>query len=90
MFKQYQKLLEYDEVELAFTQEALEAIADRAVERNIGARGLRAILEDTMTQIMYEVPSDDSIKKVKIHAACVMDKAEPEIVRDTEPSENVG
>ena len=90
LVKQYQKLLEYDKVELTFTQDALEAVADRAVERNIGARGLRAILEDTMTQIMYEVPSDDSIKKVKIHAACVTDKAEPEIIRDSEPDENVG
>lgn len=90
LVKQYQKLLEYDKVELTFTQDALEAVADRAVERNIGARGLRAILEDTMTQIMYEVPSDDSIKKVKIHAACVTDKAKPEIIRDSEPDENVG
>ena len=90
LVKQYQKLLEYDEVELTFTQDALEAVADRAVERNIGARGLRAILEDTMTRIMYEVPSDDSIKKVTIHAACVTDKAEPEIIRGSEPSENAG
>ena len=89
LVKQYQKLLEYDEVELAFTQEALEAIADRAVERNIGARGLRAILEDTMTQIMYEVPSDRSIKKVTIHADCVMSGAEPEILRGSASGENV-
>ena len=90
LVKQYQKLMEYDDVELDFTQDALEAVADRAVERNIGARGLRAILEDTMTKIMYEVPSDESIVKVTIHADCVRSGAEPEIVRNTLTGENAG
>ena len=58
LVKQYQKLMDYDQVELEFTDEALGAVADLAVERNIGARGLRAILENTMTRIMYDVPSD--------------------------------
>ena len=82
LVKQYQKLMDYDQVELEFTQEALEAIADRAVERGIGARGLRAVLEDIMTKVMYDVPSDPTIVKVKITAACVTDGAEPELERD--------
>lgn len=82
LVKQYQKLMDYDQVELEFTQEALEAIADRAVERGIGARGLRAVLEDIMTKVMYDVPSDPTIVKVKITAACVTDGAEPELQRD--------
>ena len=66
LVKQYKKLLEYDNVELEFTPEALEAAAQKAVERKIGARGLRAVLEEVMTPIMYDVPSDDSIAKVII------------------------
>ena len=82
LVKQYQKLMEYDDVELEYTHDALEAVADRAVERGIGARGLRAILEEIMTQVMYDVPSDPTIAKVTINAACVKDGAEPEILRD--------
>ena len=82
LVKQYQKLMEYDDVELEYTHNALEAVADRAVERGIGARGLRAILEEVMTQVMYDVPSDPTIAKVTINAACVKDGAEPEILRD--------
>ncbi|MEI3140862.1 MAG: ATP-dependent Clp protease ATP-binding subunit ClpX [Lawsonibacter sp.] len=84
LVKQYQKLMEYDDVELEYTHDALEAVADRAVERGIGARGLRAILEEVMTQVMYDVPSDPTIAKVTINAACVKDGAEPEILRDPE------
>ena len=82
LVKQYQKLMEYDDVELEYTHDALEAVADRAVERGIGARGLRAILEEIMTQVMYDVPSDPTIAKVTINAACVKDGAAPEILRD--------
>ena len=82
LVKQYQKLMEYDDVELEYTHDALEAVADRAVERGIGARGLRAILEEVMTQVMYDVPSDPTIAKVTINAACVKDGAEPEILQD--------
>ena len=82
LVKQYQKLMEYDDVELEYTHDALEAVADRAVERGIGARGLRAILEEVMTQVMYDVPSYPTIAKVTINAACVKDGAEPEILRD--------
>ncbi len=82
LVKQYQKLLDYDQVELDFTQEALEAIAERAVERGIGARGLRAVLEDIMTKVMYDVPSDPTIVKVTITAPCVKGEGEPELERN--------
>ncbi len=82
LVKQYQKLLEYDGVELEFTDDALTAAAAQAVERGIGARGLRAVREEVMTQIMYDVPSDPSITKVKITEACFTEKAQPEIVRE--------
>ena len=82
LVKQYQKLMEYDQVELDFSREALEAVADRAVARGIGARGLRAVLEEVMTKVMYDVPSDPTIVKVSITAACITDGAAPDIVRD--------
>ena len=82
LVKQYQKLMDYDQVELEFTDDALAAVADLAVERNIGARGLRAILENTMTRVMYDVPSDPTIVKVTITAESVKEGKQPEIVRD--------
>lgn len=66
ILKQYQKLLELDEVELIFDQGALEAIADKAMEKETGARALRAIIEEFMLDIMYEVPKDDNIGRVTI------------------------
>ena len=84
LVKQYQKLLEYDEVELEFSDEALSAVAERAVERGIGARGLRAILEEVMTKIMYDIPSDPTIVKVTITPDCVLEGAEPELTRDAD------
>ncbi len=84
LVKQYQKLMEYDEVSLEFSQDALEAVADRAVERGIGARGLRAILEEVMTEVMYDVPSDPTITKVAITGPCVTQHAKPELTRDPE------
>ena len=82
LVKQYQKLMEYDQVELEFTRDALEAVADRAVSRGTGARGLRAVLEEVMTGIMYDVPSDPTIIKVIITGRCIADRAAPELVRD--------
>ena len=84
LVKQYQKLLEYDGVELDFGRDALEAVADRAVSRGIGARGLRAVLEEVMTKLMYEVPSDPTIVKVNVHGPSVTEGAEPELIRDPE------
>ncbi len=81
LVKQYQALLEMDGVILEIQQEALDAVAEKAIERQIGARGLRAVMEEIMTKIMYVIPSDLSIKKVTITADCVRG-AEPEILRD--------
>ena len=64
--KQYQKLLELDEVKLNFDDSALEAIAKKAMERDTGARALRAIIEEFMLDIMYEIPKDDNIGEVTI------------------------
>ena len=82
--QQYQKLLDYDQVELEFQPEALKAVADRAVDRNIGARGLRAILEEVMTSVMYEVPSDPTIVRVVITPECVTGSGQPELHRNPE------
>ena len=82
LVKQYKKLMEYDQVELEFQPEALVAVADKAVERGIGARGLRAVVEGVMTDVMYNVPSDPAIAKVTITADCVKNDSEPLIVRD--------
>ena len=84
LVKQYQKLMEYDQGELDFDAEALKAAADRAVERGIGARGLRAVLEEVMTKVMYEVPSDPTITKVTVHADCFTGHAAPELTHDPE------
>jgi len=84
LVKQYQKLLSYDDVELVFEPGALEAAAEKAIERGIGARGLRAVLEETMSQIMFDVPDDTEIVKVTITPECVREHAEPLIERDPE------
>lgn len=80
LLKQYRKLFEMDGVELEVTPDALTAIADKAIERNTGARGLRSILEETMTDIMFEIPSRDDIAKVIITADCICQKSAPELV----------
>ena len=79
--KQYQALLEMDGVTLEITDEALQAVAQKALEREIGARGLRAIMEKIMTRIMYQIPSDLTIQKVVITPECV-DGADALIQRD--------
>ena len=84
LVKQYQKLMEYDMVNLIFEPSALEAVADKSIERGIGARGLRAVLEEVMTQIMYDIPSDGTVVEVDITAESVREGAEPRIVRDPE------
>ena len=87
LVKQYQKLLEIDGVELEFTQEALEAIVDKAIERKTGARGLRSIIEEIMRDIMFDVPSKPNIKKCIITKETVLNNAGPtlEIGEDPEP-----
>ena len=84
LVKQYQKLMEYDMVDLIFEPGALEAVADKSMERGIGARGLRAVLEEVMNQIMYDIHSDGSIVEVHITPESVKEGAEPKLIRDPE------
>lgn len=79
LVKQYKKLFEMDNVELEFSTKALSAIANKAIERKTGARGLRAILEETMTDIMYEIPSNERISKVVITEPTITKGEKPEI-----------
>jgi len=78
--KQYAKLFEYDGVELEFEEAALLAIAEKTIDRNTGARGLRSVIEKLMTDIMFEVPSDKSIKKVVITEDCVLQESRPRVI----------
>ncbi|MBQ9805055.1 MAG: ATP-dependent Clp protease ATP-binding subunit ClpX [Clostridia bacterium] len=83
LVKQYEKLFEMDGVKLTFTPEALEAVASLAIERKTGARGLRSILESTMTDIMYEIPSRDDVFEVVITPECIRGEGKCEyIVKD--------
>ena len=79
--KQYRAMLSYDNVELEFTEDALAAIADKAVAMEIGARGLRSVMEKVMMEIMFTVPSDKTIRKVIVTKECVEGAAKPEIIR---------
>lgn len=81
LVKQYKKLLELDGVDLEFTDEALELVAEKSFERKTGARGLRSIMEDALMNIMYTVPSDETIDKCTITKDVIENKAEPELVR---------
>ncbi len=80
LVKQYQKLLELDGVELTFDEKAIEIIAQKALERKTGARGLRAIFEEIMLNVMYEIPSNETIEKCHVTEDTVLNKAEPLIV----------
>ena len=82
LIKQYKQLLLFDNVELEFEDEALMAIARKAIERKTGARGLRSIIEEVMMDIMFEVPSHEEITKVIINEAVVDGKAEPQMIRE--------
>ena len=79
MTKQYQALLGYDDVELEFEADALAAIADKAIDMEIGARGLRSVMEKIMTDVMFSVPSDPTIERVVITAACVAGEESPRV-----------
>jgi len=83
LVKQYQKLFELDEVELEFSNEALEVVADLAIKRGTGARGLRAIMEETLLAVMYEVPSRKDIEKVVITPAVVRKEEVPTYIPRT-------
>ena len=89
LVKQYKKLLEMDNVELQFSQEALEAIVDKAIERKTGARGLRSIIEDIMRDIMFDIPSTPNISKCIINKDTVINKLDPEIIVDENKNSDV-
>ena len=80
LIKQYQRLMEMDDVELEFESDALVEIAARAIERKTGARGLRAIIEECMTDVMYDVPSRDDVQKCIVTKETVVSKAQPVLV----------
>jgi ATP-dependent Clp protease ATP-binding subunit ClpX len=84
LVKQYQKLLEMDGVKLKFTKGALTAVARQALERNSGARGLRAILEAAMLDIMYEIPSRSGVKEVVVSEDVILKHEAPLIVYSKE------
>ena len=79
MTKQYKALFSYDKVQLEFEPAALEAVADKAIEMKIGARGLRSVMEGVMTNIMYTVPSDPTVGKVIVTAASVNGLEQPRV-----------
>ncbi|AYX90058.1 ATP-dependent Clp protease ATP-binding subunit ClpX [Staphylococcus cohnii] len=79
LVKQYTKMLELDDVELEFTDEALSAISNKAIERKTGARGLRSIIEEALIDIMYDVPSSDGVVKVVITEETINEEKDPEL-----------
>lgn len=82
VIKQYKKLMQYDNVELDFDKNALKAVVKKAKERNTGARGLRSIVENAMTDIMFEAPSDPKIKKVVVTEECIEKGENPTVIKE--------
>lgn len=82
LIKQYRALFAFDGVKLEFEDDAIEAIADKAIERNTGARGLRSIIEEAMSDVMFEVPSDDSIRTVIVDKKCIVNGESPKIIHE--------
>ncbi len=80
--KQYQKLFELESVGLTFDPEALRAVAHKAIKRSTGARGLRAILETVMTDLMFELPSRDDVREVVVTAECITEGKVPIVVTE--------
>jgi ATP-dependent Clp protease ATP-binding subunit ClpX len=85
LVKQYMRMFEIDNVELEFTPEAIEAVADQALLRGTGARGLRAIMEEVLLPVMFDVPSEDDIARVVVTREVVLDNVNPTIVRRSVP-----
>ncbi|HCY0721219.1 TPA: ATP-dependent Clp protease ATP-binding subunit ClpX [Staphylococcus aureus] len=79
LVKQYTKMLELDDVDLEFTEEALSAISEKAIERKTGARGLRSIIEESLIDIMFDVPSNENVTKVVVTAQTINEETEPEL-----------
>jgi len=82
LLKQYTQLFELDGVELVFTEGALRAVAEKTIERNTGARGLRSVMEELLKGLMFSIPSDFTVETVTVTKECVTDNAEPGIVRN--------
>ena len=87
MVKQYQRLFEMEDVKLKFREDSLKAIADLALKRKLGARGLRSILEEMMLDLMYEIPSQQDIKEVVISQETITKKEQPLIVYEHQEAE---
>ena len=87
LVKQYKKLLEFDDVELEFTDEAISIIVDKAIERNTGARGLRSIIEEIMRDIMFDIPSNPKIEKCIVTKETVLEGKEPDLIIKEEKTE---
>ena len=81
MLKQYKKMFDLDNVELEFTDDAIKAIAKKAINLKTGARGLKSIVEMNLLELMYSVPSDKDIKKVIINGDCIEKNAMPQIIK---------
>ena len=84
MVKQYKKLLSLDDVDLEFTEGALDAIAEDALARKTGARGLRAILENVMMNVMYEVPSRQDVARIVLDEDTIRGKKEAQVILNSE------
>ena len=82
LIRQYEKLFELDNVKLTFNKEAIHTLAKEAIKRKTGARGLRSIIENSMLDLMYEIPSDPDIKEVEINKDSILQKAEPKLTRN--------
>jgi ATP-dependent Clp protease ATP-binding subunit ClpX len=88
LIKQYKKFFEFEDVELEFSDDALAAVADQALLRGTGARGLRAILEEVLLSVMYDLPSRTDVEKVVITGEVVLEKVNPTLVPRSAPSES--
>ena len=84
LLKQYASLLDMDGVKLVFEPEALAAVAEKTMKRNTGARGLRSVMEELLTNLMFELPTDYTVEKVIITRACVEDGVAPELIKNPE------
>ena len=82
LVKQYQKIFSLDGVDLQFTADALHAIAQKAIDRKTGARGLRSIMEETLSGLMFSIPSDPTVEIVVVGSGCITDGAAPQVVRN--------
>ena len=88
IIKQYKKMLKMDDVDLVFEDEAVKAIAEKAIEQNTGARGLRAIIEETMRNVMFDVPSEKDVKECIIKKECITEGKQPVIIYKNGSSDN--